>query len=174
MVAYCLIPIVLQGVIMVVDEGWFHRERGLSRWERIGRPLDTLTIALCLSWLVATAPERSTALPIYVGLAVFSTLFVTKDAAVQAQPCSPGERWLHALLFALHPIVLAAFAYLWWIGMAGLLVGQLGITIAFLAYQVIYWSTEGATACGELESDQPPRRRKGSGTPGSRAGTTRP
>jgi len=154
MVAYCLIPIVFQGVVMVIDEGWFHRERGLSHWERIGHPLDTLTIALCLSWLVATDPGSATALPIYVGLAVFSTLFVTKEQAVHAKRCSSGEHWLHAVLFALHPIVLAVFAYLWWSGMVGLLVGQLGITIAFLAYQVIYWSTEEAAACAEPESKQ--------------------
>jgi 2-polyprenyl-6-hydroxyphenyl methylase/3-demethylubiquinone-9 3-methyltransferase len=47
-------------------------------------------------------------------------------------------------LFVLHPIVLAAFGYLWWTGMVGLLVGQLGIAIAFLVYQVMYWSVERA------------------------------
>jgi len=148
MVAYCLIPIVLQGISMVVDEGWFHRARGLSRWERIGHPLDTLTIAVCLGWLVATHPGQPAALPVYIGLGVFSMLFVIKDEAMHAAQCRPGEHWLHAILFALHPIVLVAFAYLWWIGMVGLLVGQLGITIAFLAYQVIYWNVERR----ELES----------------------
>ena len=59
MLAVCMIPIVLQGVIMVVDEGWFHRTRGLPRWERIGHPLDTLTIVLCLAWLLATSPHSS-------------------------------------------------------------------------------------------------------------------
>jgi 2-polyprenyl-6-hydroxyphenyl methylase/3-demethylubiquinone-9 3-methyltransferase len=142
MIVYCLIPIVLQGVVMVVDEGWFHRARGLPRWERIGHPLDTLTLVLCLGWLVATTPESPVALPVYVGLAIFSTLFVTKDEGVHAKLCSPGEQWLHAILFVLHPIVLAAFGYLWWTGAVGLLVGQLGITIAFMAYQVIYWNVE--------------------------------
>lgn len=144
MVGYCLIPIVLQGITMVVDEGWFHRARGLPRWERIGHPLDTLTIAACLAWLVASEPGAPAALPVYVVLAVFSTLFVTKDEAVHAKLCSPGEHWLHAILFVLHPIVLAAFGYLWWTGAVGLLAGQLGITIAFLAYQVIYWNLEHA------------------------------
>jgi 2-polyprenyl-6-hydroxyphenyl methylase / 3-demethylubiquinone-9 3-methyltransferase len=143
-VVVCMIPIVLQGVIMVIDEGWFHRARGLPRWERIGHPLDTLTIAVCLGWLVATTPDTPAAVPVYVGLAVFSTLFVTKDEAVHARLCSPGEHWLHAVLFVLHPIVLAAFGYLWWIGAVGLLIGQLGIAIAFMAYQVIYWSLEDA------------------------------
>jgi len=144
MVAYCLISIVLQGVLLVIDEGWFHRTRGLPRWERIGHPLDTLTIAVCLAWLVATDPRSPAALSVYVGLAVFSTLFVTKDEAVHAGLCSPGEHWLHAILLVLHPIALAAFSFLWWIGAVGLLVGQLGVTIAFLAYQVIYWNIERA------------------------------
>jgi 2-polyprenyl-6-hydroxyphenyl methylase/3-demethylubiquinone-9 3-methyltransferase len=142
MIAVCLIPIVLQAVVMVIDEGLFHRARELPRWERIGHPLDTLTIALCLGWLVAMprASAPSAALPVYVGLAVFSTLFVTKDEAVHARLCSAGEHWLHAMLFVLHPIVLAAFGYLWWTGAAWLLVGQLGITVAFMAYQIIYWN----------------------------------
>ena len=86
MVVVCLIPIVLQGVILVVDEGWFHRARGLPRWERIGHPLDTLTIVLCLAWLLATTPGSSSALPVYIGLAIVSTLFVTKDEGVHARP----------------------------------------------------------------------------------------
>jgi len=142
MLTYCLIPIVLQGVVMVVDEGWFHRARGLPRWERIGHPLDTLTIVLCLAWLIATTPASPLALPVYVGLAIGSTLFVTKDEGVHARLCSAGEQWLHAVLFVLHPIVLAAFGYLWWTGAVGLLVGQLGIAIAFMTYQIIYWNLD--------------------------------
>jgi len=154
MLLVCMIPIVLQGVTMVVDEGWFHRARGLPRWERIGHPLDTLTIAACLAWLIATTPESPAALPVYIALAVFSTLFVTKDEAVHARLCSPGEHWLHAVLFVLHPIVLAAFGYLWWTGAVGLLAGQLGIAIAFMAYQVLYWTVER----GELDAPEPPAR----------------
>lgn len=145
MIAYCLIPIVLQGVVMIVDEGWFHRARGLPRWERIGHPLDTLTIVACLVWLLAAEPGSPAGLPVYVALAIASTLFVTKDEAVHAARCSAGEQWLHAVLFVLHPIVLAAFGYLWWTGAVGLLVGQLGITVAFLVYQVVYWNFERAT-----------------------------
>jgi 2-polyprenyl-6-hydroxyphenyl methylase/3-demethylubiquinone-9 3-methyltransferase len=141
-----MIAIGLQGLAMVVDEGWFHRARGLPRWERIGHPLDTLTLIACLIWLVSTSPTSSVALPVYLALAVFSTLFITKDEPVHARLCSGGEQWLHAVLFVLHPIVLAAFAYLWWIGALGLLVGQLGITIAFLAYQMIYWNFEARDA----------------------------
>lgn len=152
MITYCLIPIVLQGAAMVVDEGVFHRARGLPRWERIGHPLDTLTLIACLIWLLAVSPGSSFAVPGYVLLGVFSTLFVTKDEGVHARLCSAGEHWLHAVLFVLHPIVLAAFGYLWWTGNAGLLVGQLGITVAFMIYQVIYWNFEREPARAEVNN----------------------
>jgi 2-polyprenyl-6-hydroxyphenyl methylase/3-demethylubiquinone-9 3-methyltransferase len=134
------IPLALQGLAMLVDEGWFHRRRGLPRWERIGHPLDTLTIALCLGWLVVVRPDLSSALPVYVGLAIFSTLFVTKDEPVHARLCGAGEQWLHAILFVLHPVVLAAFGLLWWTGHTTILAGQLALTLAFCGYQVIYWN----------------------------------
>lgn len=139
MVPLLVVPIVLQAVAMVVDEGWCHRRRGLPRWERIGHPLDTLTIAVCLGWLVI-APRTELSLWIYGGLAVFSTLFVTKDELVHAKLCSGGEHWLHAILFVLHPIVLAALALLWWGGQQTLIMIQLGVTIAFGMYQLVYWN----------------------------------
>ncbi|HEY0192732.1 MAG TPA: bifunctional 2-polyprenyl-6-hydroxyphenol methylase/3-demethylubiquinol 3-O-methyltransferase UbiG [Kofleriaceae bacterium] len=144
MVAIFFVAVALQGAVMVVDEGWYHRRRGLPRWERIGHPLDTLTLAACLGWLLIANPTRPAALPVYVGLAIFSTLFVTKDEFVHARICGPGEHWLHAVLFVLHPIVLAAFGLVWWTGHSGLLAGQLAITLAFLAYQVFYWNVIAA------------------------------
>src|ERR1019366_3333568 len=33
-----------------------HQRRGLPRWERLGHPLDTLSVAGCYGWLVATGP----------------------------------------------------------------------------------------------------------------------
>jgi 2-polyprenyl-6-hydroxyphenyl methylase/3-demethylubiquinone-9 3-methyltransferase len=140
MIELVVVPIALQGVAMVVDEGWFHRRRGLPRWERIGHPLDTLTIALCLGFLVLADPAESHSPLVYAGLASFSTLFVTKDEAVHARLCGGGEQWLHAILFTLHPIVLAAFGALWWTGHREVLVVQLAATLGFLAYQVVYWN----------------------------------
>jgi 2-polyprenyl-6-hydroxyphenyl methylase / 3-demethylubiquinone-9 3-methyltransferase len=134
-IAACFVPIGMQALAMIVDEAYFHRRRELPRWERLGHPLDTLTIVLCLVWLLIGG-----GLSIYIGLAIASTLFVTKDEWVHAQHCSAGEHWLHAVLFALHPIVLAAFGYLAWRGETGLLVGQLAITLAFMTYQVVYWN----------------------------------
>jgi 2-polyprenyl-6-hydroxyphenyl methylase/3-demethylubiquinone-9 3-methyltransferase len=135
MLAAALIPIGLQALAMLVDEGVFHRRRELPRWERIGHPLDTLTIAICLAWLLLGG-----SLAIYIGLAIVSTLFVTKDEGVHAKLCGAGEQWLHAVLFALHPIVLAAFAWLSQNGHRDILAGQLAVTLAFMTYQVVYWN----------------------------------
>src|SRR5665647_2401174 len=139
MVALLLLPIAFQAVVMCIRDRWCHRRRGLPRWERIGHPLDTLTIAACLVWLVLV-PANAHATWIYGALAAFSTLFVTKDEAVHARLCSGVEHWLHALLFVLHPMVLAAFALLWWQGETRIIAVQLGVTLAFGLYQVIYWN----------------------------------
>jgi 2-polyprenyl-6-hydroxyphenyl methylase / 3-demethylubiquinone-9 3-methyltransferase len=138
--AIVIVPIVLQAAAMAVDEGWYHRRRELPRWERIGHPLDTLTIAGCLAWLVATRPTMPGAPAVYIGLAIASCVFVTKDEAVHARLCSAGEHWLHAMLFLLHPVVLAAYAALWWADACTWLGVQLALTLAFLAYQVIRWN----------------------------------
>ncbi|HEY5920442.1 MAG TPA: bifunctional 2-polyprenyl-6-hydroxyphenol methylase/3-demethylubiquinol 3-O-methyltransferase UbiG [Kofleriaceae bacterium] len=135
MIAACVVAIALQACAMVIDEFHFHRRRGLPRWERIGHPLDTLTIVACLVWLLAGGGLAG-----YAVLAIASTLFVTKDEGVHARECGAGEHWLHAVLFALHPIVLAAFAYLAWRGETAMLTGQLAVTVAFTAYQIIYWN----------------------------------
>jgi len=138
MLALCILPIAAQAIAMAVDEGYFHRRRGLPRWERIGHPLDTLSIAACLAWLVV-APA-GVALPVYAGLAVLSCVFVTKDEPIHARLCTAGEHWLHAMLFVLHPVVLAAFAWLWWAGYHTALAVQLAAVLAFFGYQVVYWN----------------------------------
>ncbi len=126
---------------MAFDEGVFHRRRGLPKWERIGHPLDTATVALAYGWLVFTSPAAPHALSVYVALCVFSCLFVTKDEFVHAKVCSPAEGWLHSILFVLHPVVFLAFGLLWWRGDAAWIVrGQLIMTVLFALYQVFYWS----------------------------------
>jgi hypothetical protein len=151
-----LAPFLAQAAAIGFDEFYFHHRRGLPRWERIGHPLDTATILACFGFvlLVPYAPGR---LWQYVLLALFSTLFVTKDEFVHAETCGGPEHWLHALLFALHPVVLASAACLWpcfWGGEAVLFpvgaadveavraafVAQVGLTGAFFLYQVLYWN----------------------------------
>ncbi|MDP2306313.1 MAG: hypothetical protein Q8P18_09830 [Pseudomonadota bacterium] len=136
-----LLPLAAQAAVMAVDEGWFHRRRGLPRWERLGHPLDTLTVLLTYVWALTTDPDRPGAIGVYTALAVFSCLFITKDEFVHARVCSALECWLHALLFVLHPIVLWAFYVLWQSGgHSELLRAQAALTLLAGTYQLIYWS----------------------------------
>src|SRR4029077_8921494 len=113
--------------------------RGLPRWERIGHPLDTLTVVACYAWLSATQPSRA-AMTVYVVLAVFSSLFVTKDEPIHRRLCTPAECWLHGVLFIVHPVVLACFAWAWTVGALWVVHVQLVLTLAVLVHQVLYWN----------------------------------
>jgi putative flippase GtrA len=137
---------------MSVDELYFHWQRELPRWERIGHPLDTLTVLLCLGW-VWFVPPSSTAVSIYLGLAFFSCVFVTKDEWVHHKYCSAGEHWIHALQFVFHTLVLLSVGLLWpalhqqtiaWLHYEGferaLFLSNLGLTFGFGLYQLIYWN----------------------------------
>ncbi len=149
-------PLAVQAVAMGFDEFYFHRRRGLGRWERLGHPFDTMTVVACMAWVLFTKPTRS-GLAAYAVLAVFSCLFVTKDEWIHARSCSPGEHWLHAILFLVHPVSLTCVGLLWpalrleepplslfrqpvgpW--SERLLAGQFVMTGGFCVYQVIYWN----------------------------------
>lgn len=149
-------PFLIQTLCMAVDEFWFHRKRGLPRWERIGHPLDTLTVVICLVWILCIRPNQRSVLA-YVALAAFSCLFVTKDEPVHKRHCPAAEHWLHAVLFALHPIVLSAAALLWpaiqnntppallWgIRYSGFehrfLAGCSAAMVGFAIYQFVFWN----------------------------------
>jgi hypothetical protein len=134
-------PGLIQAFAMLADEGVCHRRRGLPRWERIGHPLDTLTTALCYGWLCIAAPADAHALVVYVGLSLFSCLFITKDEFVHAELCGGLESWLHAVLFVIHPIVLLGFGVAWLTGWPPWVFrAQLLLTLAFAGYQVLYWN----------------------------------
>jgi hypothetical protein len=142
------IPFLIHSLGMLADEGWFHRRRALPRWERLGHPLDTLTVMICYA-LALSRPASQGNLPVYLAAAVFSTLFITKDEWVHARACSGGEMWLHACLFALHPVLLGLVG-LFTIGIglespgraffAAFLAGQAAVTGLFLGYQLLYWN----------------------------------
>lgn len=149
---WLLIPFVLQGVCMLVDEFYFHWQRTLPRWERLGHPLDTLTVLACFGWLLFVTPS-ATAASVYAGLSVFSCLFITKDEPLHRQYCSAGEQWLHALLFLVHPLILLSAGLLWpaWHGQTLVfiryegfervyLLGAALLTLSFGLYQSIYWN----------------------------------
>ncbi|RZA09847.1 MAG: hypothetical protein EOP11_00395 [Proteobacteria bacterium] len=143
-IAVCTVPFLVQGMLMVVDEFYFHRERGLSQWEVLGHPLDTITVACALCFLLVAKPSVVN-LFIFGALSTFSCLFVTKDEFVHQEACKPLEHWLHAVLFLLHPVVFFAAGVLWWQG-EGLypLRVQTGVVALFGLYQLLYWRKRAA------------------------------
>jgi len=149
---FLFLPFPLQMICIAVDEIHFHRRRGLPRWERLGHPVDTLTVLACFCWLLGTVPS-SYSLAGYASLSVFSCLFVTKDEMVHSKYCGSGEHWLHAVLYIMHPLVLLSAGLLWlagrqqpltWIHRNGFerkfLLAIMLITLVFGLYQLIYWN----------------------------------
>ncbi len=129
----------LQGLLMVVDEFGFHRHREIPRWERIGHPLDTLTVIVPFAvalWLPPGAPWTL----LFIAAAAFSCVFVSKDEWVHARLCSPAEQWLHALLFLLHPVLFLMAFLLWRDGHAFWLAVQTVLIATFLVWQIFYWN----------------------------------
>lgn len=152
------IPFIIQMIVIAVDEYYFHLKRGLPLWERIGHPLDTLTVLACFAFALLV-PYSETALKWYLALAVFSCLMVTKDEFVHKHHCPASEIWLHALLFLNHPLVLTCVGFIWyttaknhstnlWVNnwlnhpqeMRNFLWLQSSFIILFLFYQIIYWN----------------------------------
>lgn len=152
-----LIPFVLQALAIGIDEAWFHRRRGLPRWERIGHPIDTFTVLLCMGYVLFVSYSKEAILP-YALLAIFSSFMVTKDEFVHKEHCPASEQWLHALLFILHPIALLSAALIWpvsqgleiapwfasWLDqretLRRFLIGQFSAMSLFMSYQIIYWN----------------------------------
>lgn len=134
-----VLPFVLQGVLLGIDEFYCHRRRTMRFWERVGHPLDTLTFIACLVFLYF-AEKSANSLLIYAALAIFSCLFITKDEWEHRDLTTGFENWLHSLLFILHPIVLIWAAVLWeqqilW----PIEIALIGATLMML-YQALYWN----------------------------------
>lgn len=134
-----MLLVAAQGGIMLVDEFYFHRRRGLGRFESYGHPIDTMVFASPLLIPAFFNPERA-ALIAFAALAVVSTLLITKDEFVHAGSCQPGEHWLHALLFVLHAPVLIGVALVWISEASSPFLKVLPLTVgAWGLYQFIYW-----------------------------------
>lgn len=154
---YALIPFCLQAVAIMIDEVYFHWKRGLPKWERIGHPIDTLSLLVCM-FFVVFVPFSASALNVYCVLAVISCLMVTKDEFVHKHHCPASENWLHALLFLLHPITLTMAGLIWpisqgvevpvwlsaWLDAPAALLFflymQTAVMFLFFLYQVIFWN----------------------------------
>ncbi len=139
MILLCGIPIFLQALIISIDEFYYHYKRGLPKWERIGHPLDSLSILLCWSFAALKLPSENNIFA-FALLCIFSCLFVTKDEFVHARECNGAEHWLHAILFLLHPICFYALFALWRAGeFQNVIIIQIGFIFAFMLYQIVFW-----------------------------------
>lgn len=133
-------PFILQGGIMLIDEFYFHNKRNLPTWERIGHPLDSFFVILCYVFLLTNTYTQEN-LSRYIGLSVFSSLFVTKDEWIHTKSCSGNENWLHALLFILHPVTFLCAGIIWMNQSDSLFfIIQPLIIFFFMLYQIIRWS----------------------------------
>ncbi len=139
-----LVPFFLQGLAMFADEFYFHRQRGLPLWERVGHPLDSLTVLVCYLFIALQAPTALN-MNIYIGLCAFSCVFITKDEFIHTEKCSAEENWLHSILFILHPLTFLSAGLIWKENLnAGFLVFQPALIFIFMMYQIIYWSLNGS------------------------------
>lgn len=167
---WLMIPFTLQAIVMTVDEFYYHHKRGLPLWERIGHPLDTLSVLACFGWLVSY-PYSSFNLSVYIGLSIFSCFFITKDEWVHADLCVPGEQWAHSILFVLHPLVLGAAGFTWYCASVdpsvisitesidsaqahNFLKLQLSTVTSVLLYQSVYWNFFQARRASHVSHQQ--------------------
>ena len=138
-----MIPFVLQAAAMFFDEFYFHRKRGLPLWERIGHPLDTLSVVFCYAFLSFRLPTDFN-LKVYIGLCAFSCLLITKDEFIHTEVCEASENWLHSVLFVLHPISFLSAGIIWMQNHnPNLILLQPVFIFFFMIYQIIYWSFYG-------------------------------
>jgi hypothetical protein len=152
-----LFPFCLQAVVITFDEAYFHLKRGLPRFERIGHPIDTLSVVACFAF-VLLVPFSAASLKVYIALSLFSCLLVTKDEFIHKHHCPAAEHWLHALLFLNHPILLTALGLIWpllsgsatisWLiswqehllPLQIFIYAQALFALIFMLYQTIYWN----------------------------------
>ncbi len=151
------LPFGLQTILIGADEYFFHIKRGLPKWERIGHPLDTLTVLSCFLFILLI-PYTEEKISLYACLALFSCIFVTKDEFIHKHHCPASEQWLHALLFINHPILLTLAGCLWplihqknsfaWLDamlahsdmIRIFIMAQCAFITSFFLYQTIYWN----------------------------------
>jgi hypothetical protein len=135
------LPFLIQGIFMTVDEFYFHERRGLPLWEKIGHPLDSFFTLVTLS-LPAFFIYNESIFKTYLGLSLFSCLFITKDEFIHQDRCTKTEHWIHSVLFILHPIILIITLLVWitardvfFLKLQPVVVGS------FMIYQILRWST---------------------------------
>lgn len=133
------LPFIIQGLLMGIDEQ-LHKRRNLGAWERLGHPLDTMTVFAPLSY-VAINSYTDHRLIVFIILAVFSSIFITKDEFIHSEECGVLENWVHAMLFVLHPMIFFATGFLWkYHPDDQFMIYQPMLVGVFMIYQIFRWS----------------------------------
>ncbi|RYZ89589.1 MAG: hypothetical protein EOP04_06420 [Proteobacteria bacterium] len=130
----------VQALMMFIDEGIFHRRRGLDTFERWGHVADTFLFLIALLVPAFFAPGNASNLS-YLLLSLASCLLITKDEWIHAKACPPLEHWCHALLFILHGALLVLIGIIWNLKPDALEIRALPIAVFIWAlYQHFYWN----------------------------------
>lgn len=148
------IPLVFQMVALIIDEFFYHRRRGLPRWERIGHPVDTFSV-LAVTAFAALSQLSATSFILFILGSFFSCFLVTKDEFIHSKLCNAGEQWLHSVLFICHPLVFVSVGFIWTLRdspsalslddswrshLDSFLNGMCFLLVSFLIYQIVYWN----------------------------------
>lgn len=136
---FLYVPFCLVSLLMGYDE-ILHQRRGLGAWEKLGHPIDTLTVFVPLSY-IALNEYTYHRLVVFIILAAFSCLIITKDEFIHSRECEAIENWIHSMLFILHPIIFATSALIWKYHPEDHFLTFQAIAVGvFMIYQVIRWS----------------------------------
>jgi O-antigen/teichoic acid export membrane protein len=149
-----IIIIMTHGMIMCLDEFYFHHKRKLPKWERLGHPVDTLFFFSCFL-IVLFFPMTKLTVILFFILSFISSLIIVKDEFIHAKCCCIKENYLHALLFVFHPILLiilflswSSFTNSYFSGLENfnsiivknIIYFQFVTTVLFFIYQIVFWN----------------------------------
>ena len=162
-----LLPLVEQGLAVLVDEFYFHFARGLPRWEHLGHPLDTFTVLAPILWQGFSLQSQGN-LTVYIVAAAFSCFFVIKDEFVHADVCAPAEHVMPCSSSCIHwflPRCPCSGLYITrpperscgsnrFRGLASALPIQAAILTLYMIYQAVYWNLIWKAPATEFEARQ--------------------
>lgn len=149
-----LLVIIFHGLLILIDEFYFHHKRKLPKWERIGHPIDTFFFLGCFL-ITIFFPMTKSNVAIFFVLAILSSLIIIKDEYIHIKLCTIKEHYLHILLIIIHPLLLIN-VFLSWPSftisyfsildhfksslLKNIIYLQFIFALLFLLYQIIYWN----------------------------------
>jgi hypothetical protein len=130
----------IQGVLMLIDELRYHKERGLDTFEKWSHLVDACSVLFVMLFTIFFEPTSSSQL-IFFALVALSALLITKDEKIHQRACSAGEQWLHSLLFLIHIPLLLSIGALWLVYPDSWFLPLAAIPVSvWIIYQIIYWN----------------------------------